>query len=424
MTTTVLVLIFAVIAILLGIFFYLRGQKKLAEVAPPASMSPSSRAMVEVPAFSASEPEQLPSRLVIGEHQNHPVVTIESSESLTLATYKKARPIDLSSGPIARLSALLQAAPALLVAAESSGKRLMEVTINGDLARAADGNGFRAFALGSKGITEQARLFDVKNLQNLVNASAVWQIASVVVAQKHLADISQKLDEIQNSVKGISQFLDNQRKARIQSTYDYLLQVYRAVQAGELSTSVRIQLEGCERDLLEIHRHLIDELQQLLDQKIKHSETFGSEDLSSGIYNKIEKIQKLASDLQMCLRTRIGAWHILSVFPGEANLSKSRRGSIEASVQEIAKLGALLPGALDSEIGNIKAFWNKQSTLDSRKSILRRSCATATEEVANNVSQVLSALNNTEQQFLTHDRPTRIFIEIKNGVLVAARQAA
>jgi hypothetical protein len=70
----------------------------------------------------------------------------------------------------------------------------MEVVINGDLVRAADGHGFRAIAMGAKGVREHARLFEVKNLQNVVNAAAVWQIASVLVAQKHLADISKITD--------------------------------------------------------------------------------------------------------------------------------------------------------------------------------------------------------------------------------------
>ncbi|MES2280565.1 MAG: hypothetical protein V4542_04055 [Pseudomonadota bacterium] len=420
MTTTVLVLIFLVLAISFGVFFYLGRPKKQTETTPVTEPA-TSQVLVAAPSPEPPEQEELPQRLVIGSHPNHPVVTIESSNAL--AAYKKGKPIDLNSGSVGRLTAMLQAAPGLLVAAEASGERLMEVTINGDLARAADGNGFRAFALGPKGITEQARLFEVQNLQQLVNAAAVWQIASVVVAQKHLADISQKLDEIKNSVKGISQFLDNQRKARIQSTYEYLAQVYRAIQAGELSTSVRIQLESCERDLLEIHRHLIHELCQLLDEKVEHSEAFGSKDLKDGISSKIGRIKDHVSDIQMCLRTRIGAWHILSVFPGEANLSQSRRESIEASVREFAELEPLLRTSLDSEIDDIKAFWTKQSTLDARKSELRTKRDTTTDLLSSNATEALTSLKNTEQQFLTHDQPTRIFIEVQNGVLVAARQA-
>ncbi len=97
---------------------------------------------------------------------------------------------------------------------------------------AGDGNGLRAFTVIADGIKEHARVFEVENLQNMINAAAIWQIASVVVAQKHLTDINKKLDEIKDGVLGISRFLDNQRKSRIRSTYDYLGQVSQAIQGG------------------------------------------------------------------------------------------------------------------------------------------------------------------------------------------------
>lgn len=367
------------------------------------------------------EEEEPPQRLLIGEHQNHPIITIESSKAH--ADYKKGRSIDLSGGSIGgRLSALLQAAPSILVAAQSSGKRLMEVTINGDLTRAADGNGLRAFALGAKGITEHARIFEVKNLQNMINAAAVWQIASVVVAQKHLADISQKLEEIKTSITGISKFLDNQRKARIKSTYGYLIQVSEAIQAGELSTGVRGALESCERDLLEIHQHLIDEFRQLVDDEIKHSEMVGTEDLTRGISEKINQMNEIASDLQMCLRTRIGAWHILSVFPGEPRLTQARRASIQASADEMQRLGPFLHTALGAEIDGMKSIWNTRATLEARKSNLRASCHDSRESLLSKASEMVASLARTSQQFVKHDQPTRILIEVKSGVLVAARQ--
>ena len=70
----------------------------------------------------------------------------------------------------------------------------MEVVVDGTLARAADGSGLLPFVRGPNGrIVEQARLFDAANLQRMVSAAALWQVASVIVAQKHLADISGRL---------------------------------------------------------------------------------------------------------------------------------------------------------------------------------------------------------------------------------------
>ena len=74
----------------------------------------------------------------------------------------------------------------------------MEVVINGDLVQASDGDGLRAFAMESGHIKEHARLFDVQKLQNAINAAAIWQVASVVVAQKHLANASALYIPIRN----------------------------------------------------------------------------------------------------------------------------------------------------------------------------------------------------------------------------------
>lgn len=94
-----------------------------------------------------------------------------------------------------------------MTAAEVANKHIMEVVIHGDLAKAADGNGLRAFSRASNGnFTEHARLYHADSLSNLVNAAAVWQIASVVVAQKHLADINKKLEDLQDGINRISDF--------------------------------------------------------------------------------------------------------------------------------------------------------------------------------------------------------------------------
>jgi hypothetical protein len=196
------------------------------------------------------------------------------------------------------MSELFQAVPSLLVAGEAHGKQFMEVIINGNLVRAADGNGYRAFAMASGHITEHARLLEPSNLQSLINTTAIWQVASVIVAQKHLADISKKLDEIKDGINGISSFLDNQRKARIQSTYDYLGQAYQSIQAGELPDSVRNEIEKCERDLHEIQLHLESEYKQKIDEKVEDEEMFGTRELTSQINNKIEKLHPLIGDMQ------------------------------------------------------------------------------------------------------------------------------
>ncbi len=366
---------------------------------------------------------KVPDRVVIGSNPASPLVTIETVSGIS--DFEKAMPIDTKSDKcISRLSALCQAVPSLLVAGEASGKKLMEVVINGDLVRAADGNGLRAFAMNGKSIAEQARLFEVANLQNMINAAAIWQIASVVVAQKHLADISRKLDEIKAGVQYISQFLENQRKSRVLATYDYLGQVYLSIKGGDLPNSSRINLESCERDLLEIQHHLEMEYRQKIDKKVEHTETFGTKKLTNDIDKKLSELEELTGDIALCMKTRIAAWHVLSLFPGDPQLKIARRASIQKSIDSLSGLAPHFEESLNTEIAAVYSSWNKGSTLDARKSSLKSKCLTAAESLESTARQSSEHVIQSEHILVEHDQPTRLYLQFENGELIGARQAA
>lgn len=395
--------------------------RKSKSTPPPAlelnAIQVSDQIVVEQPA------PQFPDRLVIGTNPDFPLVTIEAVA--VTDEFQKATPLNaMSNNGISRLNSLFQAAPSLLVAGEASGKKLMEVVINGDLVRASDGNGLRAFTMNGKKISEHARLFEVENLQNMINAAAVWQLASVIVAQKHLADISRKLDEIKAGIQHISQFLNNQRKSRILATYDYLEQVHLSIKGGELPNSSRISLESCERDLLEIQNHLEMEYLQKIDKKIKHSETFGTEQLTNDVGQKISELEELTEDMAFCLKTRIAAWHVLSLFPGEAQLKVARRGSIQKSIESFSSLSPKFDSVLKDEIAAIDSFWNKGSTLEARKEALNNKRMNTAKIIESGAIKGSESFSKSELVLLENDQPTKLYIQFENDKLVEVRQAA
>ena len=404
-------LLTAVLLIAVGLMLFFRKR----------ATRPSKRvAMVQAHEVEAQVPD-LSSQIVIGSSSDSPLVAIKILPSPD--EYEVATPLDAqSSTSVSRLSALCQSVPSLLVAGEASGKRLMEVVINGELVRAADGSGLRAFTMASDGIKEHARLFDVQNLQNAINAAAIWQIASVVVAQKHLADISRKLNEIKNDVLGISRFLDNQRKSRIHSTYSYLGQIYQSLQGGDFPAAARNHLESCERDLLEIQHHLEMEYRQKADNKVDHRETFGTKDLIADISTKIGELDLLAGDMALCIKTRIAAWHVFSLFPGEPQLKLARRANIHESIESFASLVPYLKAALNREISNIGSFWNRKNTLMQRRSSLSKKSISSVRSLEHTVQQARQYVEHCEQLMLNNDRPMRLLLQFENGKLVGARQ--
>jgi len=327
-----------------------------------ADAAPATPTPVAIPPTLAVEqlPDTRPTSIVIGMRRDMPMLTITPLSSL--GAFAAVKPIDPgSAGAIGRLTPLLQAAPSLLVAQEAFGKQLMEVVINGSLVAASDGNGLRAFAMGAQGIKEHAHLFNTA-LEELINVAAVWQVASVLVAQKHLADISRKLDEIQKGLDGISQFLDNQRKARISSTYEYLGQVFAALSGGELPEAARHELESCERDLIEIQHHLMAEYRQKANTKGEVG-TWGTKKTCGGIETKLNELDLLAQDIAVCLETRIAAWHVLSLFPGNSHQKMARRDSIQESILSLDRLGPYGQDKVHAEITSIHSVWNRTKTL-------------------------------------------------------------
>lgn len=363
--------------------------------------------------------EAAPDELLIGESPERAVIAVTPADNR--AGFEKAVKLDLQGELMSRLSGLLQPATGVL-AGSSGGKRFIKVVIRGDLTVPPDGNGFRTFALKGKKMLKEAALFDAR-LQSMINAAAVWQVASVLVAQKHLADIGQDLQEIKSAVNGISQFLDQQRRARIQSTYDYLAQVARAIGAGAVSSSVRGELERCERDLLEIHRHLLAQFQSVARERVRHTETVGTRNLTRDIAEKISKLDELAADMHMCLRTRIGAWHMLSAFPGETPLIKARRAGIDASCEQMRELGPFVGAELEQDIELVRSRLNRRATLDKRRAELRRKRDGAKRSLAARSTQVVEAIEKTLDQLLLRDEPTRILVAVENGRIVGARQA-
>lgn len=408
--------------LLLGILLIVAGTWLIIRRRKHRHNQPKSTSVVKNPGFLEIKKTEskVPDRIVIGSNPQLPVMTIlPVSENKGLSNLKK---LDTNGDKsISRLGAALQAIPSLLVAGEASGKTLMEVVINGDMVRAADGNGLRAFAMNGNKISENARLFEVDKLQNLINAAAIWQVASVVVAQKHLAEISKKLDEIKAGVEHISQFLENQRKARILSAYDYIGEIYLSIKNCEISSSSQIELERCERDLSEIQYHLEMEFRQKIDKKVEHTETWGTEQLTNDIGKKISDLEAISADIAICLKTRIAAWHVLSLFPGNYQ-HKARQESILKSIRSFSELAPYFEEKITSEVDSIDSMWNKSNTLSERRHNLRNKYTSATYSLGDVANKNLEYVSKSADLLLEKDQPTHMYLEFENGSLIGARQ--
>jgi hypothetical protein len=181
---------------------------------PPSPLAP-----VGSLAHSSGRPEIQPVVLYFGKSDTESSVSISPLKAADLSGKRHA--IDFSRTKLSE-NPLLQLVPAVLTAAEFGGDNYMRVLVNGPLALSLDARSFLPFVRGADGkVSELARLRDTGRLCEIVNTAMVWQFASVIVAQKHLADISKKMDEIKQGIEEIRAFLEAERASKIRGALRY-----------------------------------------------------------------------------------------------------------------------------------------------------------------------------------------------------------
>ncbi|WP_349618189.1 hypothetical protein [Azotobacter salinestris] len=359
--------------------------------------------------------------VLIGTQADKPLMTVTPLHGVPAG----ARPVDVATTGIDRLSPLLQVIPSVAVAGGVTQSRLMQVVIDGPLAKVANGEGFRAFTLEGGRIREHARLFEPLRLQQLVNAAALFQIASVVVAQKHLADISAKLSEIKAGVDAIAQFLEAQRKSEITGALKYLRQLAAMLQDGEQDDAARTQLEGIELKLGCIHDHLNDELANLTAHVIKLEAPglFGtSADLTVKLKAAQEKVDRKVEAWKLCMSGRWVACSLLAQLVGRTSLVTRR----EQALRDEAKAFLAADGPLEKfrtavaeRIQTLNSLRDSRSMLQVNRIALRKWEENKLPVLQSDTRRDIS---QAQKLLLEREKKVTLTIELRDGQCVAAYQ--
>lgn len=275
-------------------------------------------------------------------------------------------------------SVAFQAAPSILTQTKVANTSIMEVVVNGNLMKAADGNGFRASVKGPDGkFIENARLFEPESLSNLVNAAAVWQIASVVVAQKHLADISQKLDDLKGGINRIQNFQQKERQTKVLAISNFLKEKLELITQGEqylsiTQSSLVADINNYYVELDQISMHLKDDLITYGLQKTEHKEMFGSADFQISMKEKIHEIQKYIELLYFCIDLKSMSLSILE-YLGESHATvKYRRNTVSKEIENLHTLVQQIRQSILGEVRELKSYVNdiQSKIINNKKSAL------------------------------------------------------
>lgn len=382
--------------------------------------SPSAQTLVPMP----PEPE-MASRIIVGVSPDQPA--FELALSLDDAAFDLAAPVPTNGrlGLMSRMSACMQAVPSLLVQQTHQGRHLMEVAINNPLANAASGSHFLPFARGADGkIIEQAKLFKPEGLSSLVNAAAVWQVASVVVAQKHLADISAKLDEIKQGIDDLKGLFQDKLDGDIEGTYRYLRTVAKSFEMGDVPKFARIELESCRRELLQTESGLIKMFKRRIGETIEHKETVGTEDLLNDTLLRYSDLDKITTSLMTCFKTEALAWHVLSLFPGEEAMAEVWKEETIESMAAFARMQDTIKKTAQEDVSRFKSFFNVESTLEERRVQVRQRADQAAQAIEHSASQFQSGMAQTSLRLEHNNDTIRLGVEIINGQILQVRVLA
>ncbi|TBR67473.1 MULTISPECIES: YaaW family protein [unclassified Escherichia] len=319
---------------------------------------------------------------------------------------------------ISRLGPLLQTLPSLATAAHIASHHYMEVIIDGALAKVKDSSGYRGFSLGEKGIKAHAVLLNPDKLNQLVNTSILLNVASAILAQKHLADISNKLTQIIESIREISAFQNNARKSEIVGAIQYLQQITPVVIEGQSSPEIRQILEAIEKDFSTLQDHLLTDIAFAGEKvaSINDGSFFSSATITSKIQAQQKIIEERTMEWDLAMRVRGQALHLVSHSEGQTMLVERRQQAIEHHYAQFDTVISKVEKQLQSRIDSIGAVAEQANTTSANKVILRKwsSNRLMPQKVA--IKEARMAFDQFQQNML--DKPlqtSRMLVEMKDG---------
>jgi hypothetical protein len=165
----------------------------------------------------------------------------------------KREPMSLTPAMRTYLSAFVQFVPALAASAAQATTQAYTLSFKpgvleqaSGLMKASDG-GWRATAVSKSGrIVGQGRLDQISNVRVLSSAVAVWQVMAVITAQVHLAELNERLAQIERGIDDIKAWLEADKIATLLNAQRYVLEIREAFATRSLT----------ERDIVAFEQQL------------------------------------------------------------------------------------------------------------------------------------------------------------------------
>lgn len=351
-----------------------------------------------------------------GHDINQPALTVSTIPPSEIISTTAMQERNITG--ISHLSPLLQTLPSLVTSAHVASHQYMEVIINSSLANVKDGPGFRGFSLGEKGIKEHAVLLNPDKLNQLVNAGVLLNVASAVLAQKHLADISKKLTEIVEAVREVSAFQNNARKSEIIGAIQYLQQITPTVLEGQCSPAIRQKLEDIEVQFSALQTHLLTDITTAGDKlsALKDRGLFGSTEITNKIQTQQKILDERIHEWDLAIKARAQALHLLTHAEGGTTLVKYRQQTIIHNYQQFKSVIDKVEHQLHQRIQGISALTEQSNTTNANKVLLRKWTTTTLMQQKMAIEEAHLSFGQFQQGLLAEQpQSARLLVEMQDG---------
>lgn len=359
--------------------------------------------------------------IVIGTSENRPYASLTVMPK-GFRPEKNAKDMQVTGKAWERLAPVIQMTPSVLTAARESGSTYMKVVVDGSLARAADGDGYRGFVRDATTgkFVKHGRLYDAKALKEMITLTAGFQVLSVVVGQAHLVAINKKLAAIQDGVKDVIFILENQREAKIKAIFQHLSEYNMAVSDGEMAEAYRVNIEQTDLEL----KSLVIELENEIDQKSRKlksyedNEKFGCAELHKELMDVSSQINDLISQLFICVECRVMACQLICYFPNSNNISEIRLRQIRYDIDRITGHEGVLEKAKEvvlSRVNEIDSSFTKNITIEQRRAEVRDKHEGMKSQMLQYKNEIGADLTGSDRLLQAMGKPVEMFVRIDGG---------
>jgi len=353
---------------------------------------------------------------------NHSLMELRPADMALFGANKQ--PLELDAESISQLNQLISLVPSSVSAIAGNAKQLMTCSFDySKLIQGKDGSGAigGVYKEGTNQLGAQARFHEAKNLKAVVNTGLLLNIASQALAQKHLADINERLKSIDAQVKDIQRFLEQSRLAKIRAFQEHLHRIGMMLGGGEEILPETLQVlalkaQDVRSEVIHLRRDLETAHQQI--KEFDSSSWFGSNDLRMELQEKVKRINHLQREYMLGMQCLLIANLILYIKHG------GNKEFFHAGKNYLAELqhehGLISQWKMTARrvavyLSKMKPVFELEKSTQANVQLVEGAVGKVNEVVAQDSEQVRQF-----QQRLVDAQNPRVLLEVEGGLVVRA----